>query len=172
MKIKCHNQTCQYVWDYNGKLSWTHCPKCTSKIPISQQLGDEFVKNGLRYTETLSVKSSMKSSLRLWLLEHPKFNFYNYSSNHDFFSEQGANRKNPYDLFRTVTSNIRVLPDFILIGGTRSGVMTLTKYIHEHPNVYTVRNIHFFEYTFTNNNDWVGDGTGIEEWEFNNIEYN
>ena len=27
------------------------------------------------------------------------------------------------------------------------------------------------EYTFTNNSDWVGDGTGIEEWEFDNIEY-
>ena len=57
-------------------------------------------------------------------------------------------------MFRQITSGIRVLPDFILIGGTRSGVMTLTKYIHEHPNVYTVRNIHFFEYTFTNNIEW------------------
>tara|TARA_Y100001963_G_C6775775_1_gene447244 strand:+ start:549 stop:809 length:261 start_codon:yes stop_codon:yes gene_type:complete len=27
------------------------------------------------------------------------------------------------------------------------------------------------EYTFTNNSDWVGDGTGIEEWVFNDIEY-
>ncbi len=27
------------------------------------------------------------------------------------------------------------------------------------------------EYTFTNNSDWVGDGTGVEEWEFDNIEY-
>ena len=27
------------------------------------------------------------------------------------------------------------------------------------------------EYTFTNNSDWVGDGTGIEEWEFEDIEY-
>lgn len=27
------------------------------------------------------------------------------------------------------------------------------------------------EYTFTNNSDWVGDGTGIEEWEFDHIEY-
>ena len=27
------------------------------------------------------------------------------------------------------------------------------------------------EYTFTNNSDWVGDGTGIEEWEFDSIEY-
>ena len=27
------------------------------------------------------------------------------------------------------------------------------------------------DYTFTNNSDWVGDGTGIEEWEFEDIEY-
>ena len=27
------------------------------------------------------------------------------------------------------------------------------------------------EYTFTNNSDWVGDGTGVEEWEFDDIEY-
>jgi hypothetical protein len=26
-------------------------------------------------------------------------------------------------------------------------------------------------YTFTNHSDWVGDGTGVEEWEFDNIEY-
>ena len=27
------------------------------------------------------------------------------------------------------------------------------------------------EYTYINNSDWVGDGTGIEEWEFEDIEY-
>ena len=27
------------------------------------------------------------------------------------------------------------------------------------------------DYTFTNNSDWVGDGTGIEEWEFDSTEY-
>jgi len=26
-------------------------------------------------------------------------------------------------------------------------------------------------YTFTNHSDWVGDGTGVEEWEFDDIEY-
>ena len=26
-------------------------------------------------------------------------------------------------------------------------------------------------YTFTNHSDWVGDGTGVEEWEFEEIEY-
>ena len=45
MKIKCHNQTCQHVWEYNGKLPYTWCPLCTSKIPISKQLGGEFVEN-------------------------------------------------------------------------------------------------------------------------------
>ena len=27
------------------------------------------------------------------------------------------------------------------------------------------------DHTFTNSSDWVGDGTGIEEWEFDSIEY-
>ena len=27
------------------------------------------------------------------------------------------------------------------------------------------------DYTFTNNSDWVGDGLGVEEWEFDSIEY-
>lgn len=26
-------------------------------------------------------------------------------------------------------------------------------------------------YTFTNHSDWVGDGSGVEEWEFDDIEY-
>ena len=26
-------------------------------------------------------------------------------------------------------------------------------------------------YTFTNHSDWVGDGSGIETWEFDSIEY-
>ena len=78
MKIKCHNQTCQHVWEYNGKLPYTWCPLCTSKIPISKQLGGEFVENISKDTETKSIKSPIKSRLKLWLLEHPKFNFYNY----------------------------------------------------------------------------------------------
>lgn len=27
------------------------------------------------------------------------------------------------------------------------------------------------EYTFTNNSDWIGDGSGIETWQFDEIEY-
>ena len=26
-------------------------------------------------------------------------------------------------------------------------------------------------YTFTNNSDWVGDGSGVETWEFESVEY-
>ena len=157
MKLKCHNQTCQYIWEYNGKLPYTDCPVCTSKIPIPKLVNEftETAKNIEKINSESDVNiSPIKNHLRLWLLEHPKFNPYNYSSTSVHFTEKAGNRKNPYNLFRQTTSSIRVLPDFILIGGTRSGVMTLTKYIHEHPNVYTVRNIHFFEYTSTNNIEW------------------
>ena len=159
MKITCHNDTCQHVWDYNGKLPYTDCPICTSKIPISKQAIDELTENiskdiGKLNSESSASISSVKSRIRLWLLEHPKFNPYNYSSESSHYKEKAGNRKNPYNLFRQITSGIRVLPDFILFGGTRSGVMTLTKYIQEHPDVSIIRNIHFFEYTFTNNVGW------------------
>ena len=154
MKIICHNQTCQHVWDYNGKVLVTYCPICSSKIPISKKLMGELGENISKNTETKSIKSSIKSCLRLWLLEHPKFNFYNYLSGNNPTYQKGFNTINPYNLFRIITSNLRVLPDFILIGGTRSGVMTLTKYINEHPNTYTVRNIHFFGYAYSNKVEW------------------
>ena len=154
MKITCHNQTCQHVWDYNGKVLVTYCPICTSKIPISKKLMGGFGENISKNTEAKSIKSSIKSRLRLWLLEHPKFNFYNYLSGHNPTYQKGFNKINPYNLFKIITSGVRVLPDFILIGGTRSGVMTLTKYIKEHPNTYTVRNVHFFEYAYSNKVEW------------------
>ena len=45
MKIKCHNQTCQHIWEYSGKLPYTDCPICMSTVPISKQLIGEYAEN-------------------------------------------------------------------------------------------------------------------------------
>ena len=155
MKITCHNQTCQHVFDYNGKVLVTYCPRCSSKIPISKKLEGKFEEKISENTEKLDseIKANMspiKNRLRLWLLEHPKYNPYNYS----FDDYASFNEKNSYNLFRQITANNRVLPDFIIFGGTRSGVFTLTRYIQDHPYVNIVRNTHFFEYLSSNKIEW------------------
>ena len=43
---------------------------------------------------------------------------------------------------------------------------TVSTNINEFANTTTLS-----EYTFTNNSDWVGDGTGIDEDDLDNIEY-
>ena len=43
---------------------------------------------------------------------------------------------------------------------------TVSTNINEFANATTLS-----EYTFTNNSDWVGDGTGIDEDDLDNIEY-
>ena len=43
---------------------------------------------------------------------------------------------------------------------------TVTNRVRKFNNITTCSN-----YTFTNHSDWVGDGSGVEEWEFDSIEY-
>ena len=43
---------------------------------------------------------------------------------------------------------------------------TVSTNLNEFANATALSN-----YTFTNNSDWVADGTGVEEWEFDSIEY-
>jgi len=43
---------------------------------------------------------------------------------------------------------------------------TVTNRVRKFNNLTTCSN-----YTFTNHSDWVGDETGVEEWEFDSIEY-
>ena len=148
MKVKCHNQDCKNIFDFSGKSTWVNCPICSSRIPLSQVTSNESNETTLNNINS----SSIKNRLRIWLISHKSINPYNFFNNSGEYKV--GNRKNPYDPFRQLTGNIRTLPNFIFFGGTRSGVMTLTKYVEDHPCVETVRNIHFFEYTYSNKIEW------------------
>ena len=68
MKIKCHNQTCQHIWEYNGKLPYTDCPVCTSKIPIPKLVNEftDTAKNIEKINSESDVNiSPIKNHLRL-----------------------------------------------------------------------------------------------------------
>ena len=73
---------------------------------------------------------SQKEKLRLWLLDNPGINPYRFSFD---------------KLFRILTNSQRLLPDFIIIGSTRSGTWTLTDFLMQHPNIFMERNLHFFQ---------------------------
>ena len=44
------------------------------------------------------------------------------------------------DLYRLITSPVRLLPDFLIIGGQKCGTTSLYNYVIEHPNVLPARN--------------------------------
>ena len=53
------------------------------------------------------------------------------------------------------TSSIRALPNFIIIGSSKSGTWAIHNYLLQHPDVdYSARNIHFFEYAYSNKISW------------------
>ena len=133
MKLTCHNKECktdlntEFTFDYDGDESTVDCPKCTSKILI--EINQNNIKN----------KSKFRNNLRNWLIKHPSMNPYNFSKN---------------NTLKKINANDRLLPNFLIFGGTRSGGTTLQRYIVKHPLVICERNIHFFENTFTNDLDW------------------
>ena len=62
---------------------------------------------------------------------------------------------NPYSvrtvgLNRLLTSNSRVLPNFLIIGAQKAGSTTLHHYIRKHPNVIAsnIKESHYFDYYF------------------------
>ena len=132
MKVTCHNKECKklrdmpFTFEYNGKESFVDCPKCSSKIIIEKN------------EKNTRSDSKFRNKLRMWLIRHPSINPYSDSKN--------KISKN--------TGKDRLLPNFLIFGGTRSGGMTLQRYLVKHPTVICERNIHFFEYTITNNVNW------------------
>ena len=89
----------------------------------------------------------MKQQIRLWFLENPQFNPYRFS-----FEK----------LYRKMTSRLRSLPDFIIIGVGRAGTTALYSYLIQHPSIVaastdnneSVADLHFFEYMISNNIQW------------------
>ena len=84
-------------------------------------------------------RSSFTNKIRLWLLDNPDFNPYRFSLKR---------------AYRIMTNQLRVLPDFVVIGGTKSGTTSLHYYLIQHPRIISERNVHFFEYMQTNSIEW------------------
>ena len=84
-------------------------------------------------------RSSFTNKIRLWLLDNPDFNPYRFSLKR---------------AYRIMTNQLRVLPDFVVIGSTKSGTTSLHYYLIQHPGIISERNVHFFEYMQTNSIEW------------------
>ncbi|MDC0171492.1 sulfotransferase domain-containing protein [Candidatus Nitrosopelagicus sp.] len=148
MRVECHNQDCKNIFNFTGESNFVNCPLCSSRIPLSKITNKELIE----IQKNNSNPRSIKNRTRIWLINHKSINPYNFFNKPEY--NKSENTINPYSPFRQLTGKFRTLPNFIFFGGTRSGVMTLTKYVDEHPDVETVRNIHFFEYVYSNKINW------------------
>ena len=100
---------------------------------------------------------SILERLRLWLLEHPELNPYRFSVGLtlDPAWQEHPNNFSIGRAFQMATSSIRTLPNFIIIGSSKSGTWAIHNYLLQHPDVdYSARNIHFFEYAYSNKISW------------------
>ena len=100
---------------------------------------------------------SMRERLRTWLLEHPELNPYRFSFRLTL-QPGGFNNPNVFSIgraFQIATNSIRTLPNFIIIGSSKSGTWAIHNYLLQHPDIdYSARNIHFFEYAYSNKISW------------------
>ena len=99
----------------------------------------------------------MRERLRIWLLEHPELNPYRFSVGLtlDPAWTEHPNKFSIGRAFQMATSSIRTLPNFIIIGSSKSGTWAIHNYLLQHPDVaYSARNIHFFEYAYSNKISW------------------
>jgi hypothetical protein len=58
--------------------------------------------------------------------------------------------------YRTMTNSLRLLPDFLIIGGQRCGTSSLYYYLTEHPGVIpaSTKETHFFDECFSKGLEW------------------
>ena len=82
-------------------------------------------------------RSLPRRLIRSWFIEHPELNPYKFTWDR---------------FFRKITSSFRMLPSFLILGGSRSGNTSLFAYLTEHPNIMpgSLKAFFFFQY-FTNN---------------------
>ena len=100
---------------------------------------------------------SMREYLRIWLLEHPELNPYRFSFRLTL-QPGGFNNPNVFSIgraFQIATNSIRTLPNFIIIGSSKSGTWAIHNYLLQHPDIdYSARNVHFFEYVYSDKVSW------------------
>ena len=82
-------------------------------------------------------RSSPRIRIRSWFIEHPELNPYKFT----------------WDKFyRKITNKFRMLPDFLIIGGAKSGTTSLFAHLVEHPNIIpgSMKEVFFFQYISNN----------------------
>ena len=92
-------------------------------------------------------ENNLRTKIKVQLLSNPKFNPYKFSLK---------------KFYRNLTSTIRVLPDFIIIGSGRAGTTALYSYLIQHPSIIptstennnSVADLHFFEYMISDKISW------------------
>ncbi len=59
-------------------------------------------------------------------------------------------------IYRTMTNELRLLPDFLIIGGQRCGTSSLYYYLTEHPGIISAstKETHFFDESFSKGIGW------------------
>jgi len=101
-------------------------------------------------------QSKLKSSAKLRLRKHRKL-YSLYTQN----------------FFRVLTSPIRVLPDFIIIGGIKCGTTSLYNYMIQHPNIYSAlrKESKFFDLDYKLGLNWYKPNfpTNIKKYFVKNI---
>jgi hypothetical protein len=57
---------------------------------------------------------------------------------------------------RQITSDIRITPNFLVIGATRSGTTSLYNYLVSHPNIMPAfkKEVHFFDFNYSKGLSW------------------
>ena len=82
-------------------------------------------------------RSSPRRRIRSWFIEHPELNPYKFT----------------WDRFyRRITSRFRMLPSFLILGGSRSGNTSLFAHLIEHPNIIPGNKKAFFFFQYNANN--------------------
>jgi len=64
--------------------------------------------------------------------------------------------KQAVKLFRRLTSHVRLLPDFLIVGAQKGGTTSLFRYLAQHPDVVpsSTKEIHFFDLHFERGAAW------------------
>ena len=83
----------------------------------------------------------LKNRIKRWLENYP--NVY-------------AGRLSKKNLFRSLTSNSRILPDFIIIGESKCGTTSLYNYMIQHPAIKPAltKEINFFNWSYDKPQNW------------------
>lgn len=85
--------------------------------------------------------NSNYQKIKKWFHEHPRFNPKSFTFDR---------------AFRTLTSQSRLLPDFIIIGYHKTATTFLYEYLSQHPNIGAAseKEIHYFDYSYWRKTEW------------------